>query len=356
MYQSFTIKNFRCFRELTISPLQRINLIAGMNNVGKTALLEAIFLHLGPNNPQLSLVINAIRGIEQFALEPEEIWGWLFYDKHINDAMELTSQDKRGKRRSLQIRLAETEASTLVPPDNGGIPSSGVASPTTAISSRGLILEYRDASRQPSTSRAYLTAEGKLQVERAQLEPYPLGVFLGARVRAFKDDADRFSKLDRVGRLDEVLSTVKLLEPRLRRLALLMTGGVPMVNGDIGLEELVPVPLMGEGIVRLLSIVLSIANARGGTVLIDEIENGLHYSLMVKVWKAIAHAARESKAQIFATTHSWECIKAAHEAFTDGDSYDFRLHRLERVDDEIKAVTYTQRMLDTAIATGLEVR
>lgn len=51
------------------------------------------------------------------------------------------------------------------------------------------------------------------------------------------------------------------------------------------------------------------------------IENGLHYSTMVEVWKAIAEAARRAETQIFATTHSWECIKAAHEAFTADDTY-----------------------------------
>ena len=62
MLTSFILKNFRCFRELEMTPLDRVNLIAGKNNTGKTALLEAIFLHLGPNNPRLSLTLHALRG------------------------------------------------------------------------------------------------------------------------------------------------------------------------------------------------------------------------------------------------------------------------------------------------------
>ncbi len=60
--------------------------------------------------------------------------------------------------------------------------------------------------------------------------------------------------------------------------------------------------------------------------------------------------------QIFATTHSWECITAAHEAFSSSEEYDFRLHRLDRVGEDIQAVTLDQEMLDTAIKAGLEVR
>lgn len=60
---SFTVENFRCFKKLTIEPLERINLIGGTNNVGKTTLLEAIYLHFGINNVELPLMLNENRGI-----------------------------------------------------------------------------------------------------------------------------------------------------------------------------------------------------------------------------------------------------------------------------------------------------
>jgi AAA15 family ATPase/GTPase len=113
---------------------------------------------------------------------------------------------------------------------------------------------------------------------------------------------------------------------------------------------------MGEGIGRLLSIILAIANAKGGTILIDEIENGLHYSVLSNVWKAIADAARRADVQIFATTHSLECIRAAHEAFESSDKYDFRYHRLERIKDEIRSVTYDQENLAISDEMNLEMR
>lgn len=64
MYSSFEVRHFRCFRDLTITGLDRVNLIAGVNNVGKTAILEALFLHCGAYNPELAIRINAFRGIE----------------------------------------------------------------------------------------------------------------------------------------------------------------------------------------------------------------------------------------------------------------------------------------------------
>jgi AAA15 family ATPase/GTPase len=119
---------------------------------------------------------------------------------------------------------------------------------------------------------------------------------------------------------------------------------------------MLPLVLMGQGLGRFASILLRIANARNGVVMVDEIENGFHYSVMEKVWRAIGEAARRFDVQVFATTHSWECIGAAHRAFEAAKTYDFRLHRLDRVDGDIEAVVYDQKMLSTAMATDLEVR
>ena len=186
--------------------------------------------------------------------------------------------------------------------------------------------------------------------------PFP-AFFLPARMRiSLTEDTERFGKLEIIGRQDVLLKALQVIEPRLRRLAVVVAGGVPMMHGDIGLGRLVPLPVMGEGMARLASLVLAVGNASNGVVLVDEIENGLHYSILPKVWRAIGEVAREFNTQVFATTHSLECIVAAHRAFAESGTYDFRLHRLERVDETIRAITYDQETLGAAIEVGLEVR
>ncbi len=147
-----------------------------------------------------------------------------------------------------------------------------------------------------------------------------------------------------------------MLEPRLKRLAMVMLAGQPVLHGDIGTGRLLPLPVMGEGMIRLASLALFVANAPNGVVLVDEIENGLHWTVLTKVWTAIADAAREFNTQIFATTHSHECIVAAHNAFVESGLYDFRLHRIDRTDGGIRAVTYDEETLAAAIEINLEVR
>jgi AAA15 family ATPase/GTPase len=149
-----------------------------------------------------------------------------------------------------------------------------------------------------------------------------------------------------------------VIEPRLQRLAVVVVADTPVIHGDIGEGRLFPLPVMGDGMTRLLSLVVAMGNAPKGVVLVDEVENGLHHSVLEKVWQTIAEAARQFEVQVFATTHSFECIAAAHRAFGAdlGFEYDFRLHRLERVNGNIVAKTYDRDALRAALEMGLEVR
>src|SRR5690349_15267365 len=90
--QSVRIRNFRGFEDILLDGIQQVNLITGMNNVGKTALLDAIFVQLAPNNPELLLRTNGFRGIERADAEAEEVWGGFFYDRQIDRNIEITTK------------------------------------------------------------------------------------------------------------------------------------------------------------------------------------------------------------------------------------------------------------------------
>jgi hypothetical protein len=354
MYQSFRIKNFRGFRDLTLDSLERVNLIAGQNNVGKTALLEAIFLHLGPNNPELSLRVNSWRGFQPLSPSADEVWAPLFHDLDTKTVITLEGNLQPIGRAELRLSLAvpETVRLTTAETENGEF-ASGM---TTIPSMRQLKLEYTVENAPPVVSWATVMAQGEIRMQSAPISRILPASFNSTAFHSAREDADRLSALARTKRREEVLDILRILEPRLQHLEVQSFAGMSVIMGDIGLSEFLPIGMMGEGLTRLLSIILAILSVRQGVVLIDEVENGLHYSVMSKVWRAIAQAARASDVQVFATTHSWECICAAHEAFTSDSLYDFRLHRLEWANGDIRAVSLDQEMLDTAIKAGLEVR
>jgi hypothetical protein len=389
MFEHFVIKNFRCFSGLHLKQLCRVNLIAGKNNTGKTALLEAIHLHNSPNNCQLPVLINKHRGV----VEPEKAFsnviGWLFYGMHPETGLDLSSFDEKGINRTLSMYVLDGATARarfgeavkeLVEAMPGGQWNMVLG---------GLVLRYEQTGEQPRFSWAAPTQFGTGMTWVSGRIPWSIpSVFLASGISSQDQDVKFFGEVELAKRQDEVLPALRILEPQLQKLALVPLISNPalfatrpvsslsplssispgsqaspvlqsdeaMIHGDIGLPRLVPLPFMGEGTRRLLSIVLAIANARGGVVLIDEIENGLHYSVMKDVWKAIALAARQMDVQVFATTHSWECIQAAHHAFKEEGPYELAYYRLDRTKDGIEVKSMDEQMLTRIEATDLEVR
>ena len=360
MYRAFTVKNFRCFEYLSVEPLEQVNLIAGRNNVGKTALLEALFLSYGPNNPELSLRINVFRGVRHFVANPDDTWGRLFFAGDRTQPIEIQTLDESGRTAHLRIRLGEPTGPQETPA--GGEPGegpNGMALASTDRGSRSLVLEYEAAAGTTQVSHGSIVADGNRLVvrsDRADVVEVAPAVFIAARARFPAEDAGRFSRVRKSRQHDKLLDALKLLEGRLESVDLLLSGGQPLIHGDIGLGELLPLAYMGEGMGRLTSILLGIAAAEGGCLLVDEIENGFHHSVMTDVWRAIGRAAAEYRTQVFATTHSRECIFAAHEAFKSGPRYNLAVHRLELTKNRAKAISYGRDSLEAARKKNTEIR
>ena len=375
MLRSFTARNFRCFRDFTIDSLDRVNLIVGSNNVGKTALLEALWIHHCRNNPELGIHVNMVRGMDRppvsITIDRREPMLDLFYNFDRDVKIDLEGQgDWEGSPQTLRIYI-ESERSyeislvqrilpgQLVPP---GLPRpSGEASQEAGPMwnsplGPSIVFHYADELGNKFESKAIISGTD-MRFMRAPEPPIPAGVFVPSRGRTNHiEDADRFGNLEVSGREKEIVDLLTHVEPRLKRLAVILLNGSPTLHGDIGMDRLVPLPLMGDGMGRLLTMGLAIANVPGGVVLVDEFENGLYYAAMPRVWKAIAAFARKYDVQVFATTHSEECVRAAHKAFGEDELYDFRLHRIDRETGELRAVTYDRKALNATLRTGLEFR
>lgn len=353
MFQNFVVKNFRCFGSLLLKPLARVNLIAGKNNTGKTALLEAIRLLCDPTDSLLPTKINEGRGIEDPAKVFAEFWAWFFHDRNPAHQVELSCQDDEGKTHTVRIYLTDIatarSGSAGVPESPANFPGQGwhANSPCLVVKYEGSGGEARIVWVIGAYGEAWYTPK----------EGWRVGCeFVGSGLPSAERDVRNFSGLEIESRLGELMPSLQVLEPRLKKLSLAVLGERPVIHGDIGLSRLVPIPLMGEGVRRLLSILLATYHTPRGVVLVDEIENGLHFSVMKDVWLAIASAARDADIQVVATTHSWECIEAAHEAFKESGPYEFRYHRLDRRGEVIVVKTLDEGMLDAVEKSDLEVR
>ena len=360
MYNSFKVKNFRGFESLEINNLSRINLIAGLNNVGKTALLEALFLYGGAYNPALTITLNKLRGIDTITVESatdKTPWDSYFYNFKIEKQIEFIGVDDANRHRILKLKVARPPMEEIIDRKslNRGEISSNESQKLIGINSVILELEFEETGKKKGKSILVVDAKG---IRSPVIRPPPFQTaFLSSRSRpSVIESAERFGNLEMIGKHEILQEALKVFEPRLRRLSVLVIGGVPMIHGDIGLNRLLPLPQMGDGMTRLADVILAIGNAPNGIVLVDEIENGIHHSTMSNIWRTIDRASQLFNTQVFATTHSLECIKAAHSAFKENDEYDLKVHRLERTDATVRALTYGKDELDAAFEIMLEVR
>jgi hypothetical protein len=356
MFTSLSIENFKGFKRLELDSLQRVNLIVGPNNSGKTALLEALFLLIGEANLLNVGRISGFRGVGRAQGDPNEVadWFWLhiFNRFQIDQAVMIGGTRSDGSHRQIRLHLAR-RASTPVVFDEQT--TSNGQSATRGLSSYTLEIEFTSSAGEGRTARMIIDQQGSRQ-EPPPAEPVVPGYFQSSRGGSLEDDARIFSMLEVEREPTDVIDVLRILEPRLARVRTVAGAGGTLIYGDIGIGRMLPFALMGEGLVRLTSHLVRIATAPHGVFLVDEIEIGLHHSVLEKVWAAIAEAARRFDVQVFATTHSWECIQAAHRAFQESGTYDLGLFRLDRVEEDTRAVTFDAEMLGTAVEMNLEVR
>lgn len=131
---------------------------------------------------------------------------------------------------------------------------------------------------------------------------------------------------------ENTAAALRLVEPAIQRIAI--SGGGDATTAQVllrGAASPVPLGTLGEGVVRILALALYFAKTPGGFLLIDEIENGLHWSVMPRIWRFLVETARMLDVQVFATTHSKDCVEAIAELHREDPQLaaDIRVHRLE---------------------------
>ncbi len=348
MFEELRIRHFRLFEELRIGSLGRINVLTGRNNSGKTTLLEAILQLCGGGHQGGVLASNQMRELIQPGASPSD-WattrfGHIFHKLDTSTTISVEGQHSAQGKLSLEIAFA-SDGRIKIPLGNGqdATPIEGPDATLRHV--------FRQSGRQAIETTLRCTADGFDASEQKGLPPFPVSI-LTTRNGNVREDADRFSALRRRKEHNVVREALQKIEPRLIDLEINSGRGEPMIFGDIGLPELVPLNVMGEGMVRVARLVLSIATSPKGVVLADEIENGIHHSAMEKVWAAVSRAASEYDTQVFATTHSLECVHAAHRAIPEGL---MRLHRLQP-DTGQASVAYGTDEIEAAVRHNIEVR
>ena len=350
MYKSFRVKNFRCFKDLQINDLGRVNLIAGKNNTGKTALMEAALMLSSPLTPNLLLDLLSSRGIIDSDKNRRDVWQQIFYGLDTTCEINLYGVERNSYERSRCLSIIELASMESNPQhlanyiqrakEIGYFRDGYVDTRGTSM----LVYSFSFPNSESGLTSVYLASKPELPFYTSNSADISFVYFPAEARRNPQERANVFSTIELHGELPKLISYLEILEPNLTDMRLLSLSGNLTIWGRVDSHQ-IPLRLMGTGINRFADIAMSIMVEKPQVIFIDEVENGIHCSAQSDIWKAINEVSEAMDIQVFATTHSLEMIRAAYEAFSEDEKLDeFRYHRLSRSrkSGELRATTYNE--------------
>ena len=351
-----TIKGFRGIDQLTIPRLGRVTLLAGKNGVGKTTVLEAV--HLFAARGRFSSLSDLLSSREEVHFGS---------DNNGDGTSELDAL-------SLFHRSVSEETTLLIGPGNA---SEQLRIEMTSLAKfRSTLLNLADPVPGLSVSfrgkrqvRWFIPSGGLNDFSRSQRlpendepEPRLTCELLGPDVLGENDLARFWDKVALTDNEQRAVSALQLIAGSSVTGVALVGDGRPNASGRrtvvrvTGYDLPVPLKSLGDGAVRLYGIALALANSRGGLLLIDEAENGIHHTAQYETWKLVLQTALANEVQVLATTHSWDCVRGFAYAAAEFEDGEGMLIRLDRDNRGLRAVEYSKEGLLTAAEQGIEVR
>ena len=340
-YQTISIAHFRGIEHVALHGLKQVNLIVGKNNSGKTSLLEAFFLLAGMSDPRLAIAINQFRDL---SLNADSDFKYIFNKLDFTVPIQFAGTIDGTTRCATFAPLYEATRKIKIREDKT---DEEIALSRTNQNVDGLQITFRTSENPEETSTLSIKNE-TISVSESYKEQLDCK-YLHIKTRLDQMPKD-ISNIIIKKRMDTIVQVLREIEPNLIDIRM---GNNENIYFDIGADELVPINIMGDGIRRTLSVLSSIYEMEHGILLIDEIENGLHYSCLKIFWKAILTAAKLFDVQIIATTHSYECIEALVSVETENC---ISLYRTEKKNNKVKTVHIDAETLLTSLKENYEVR
>lgn len=374
MIRELQLQNFRGFPQYKLASLGRVNLLVGTNNSGKTSLLEAVELLLAHGDPRTIWISLSRRGERVFGddergVSSEFDISHLFYG-HTPDfgsSFSIVSQNDVSSQRLtgsiLEVRADETGQERM-PVIDGQL---------TFELPAGLHLEWisstqSEATHIPLTGRFGVSMDAiRRRMQRPQENRTPVA-FVTTESLSEDEVIAALSGVVLDPEEDFVLQAMRIIDPSIERIAPVIDaratpnfptrysqrGGVVVKSRDI--KGRIPIGTMGDGIWHLLSLALSLVRARGGVLLVDEIDTGLHYSVMEDMWRLVQKTAQRLDVQVFATTHSSDCWKALASVCSREKTVGSEVS-IQRIEPhKAEAIVLPENEIVIAAEQGMEVR
>ena len=314
MIHSLALENYRSFEQYELRDLARVNLLVGPNNSGKTSVLEAVHL-LGSRGHPLVLTNSAARrGELQSRVDDDGRRVSRTPLHHHFHGHQLTpgtyfSVTSNGSLGAVRMQIEEAEVDQT--PDLFEIESATIAPLALRIHQGAEKFQVLPLAEDGSVEWSSI-ARMRRAFEAGKTVPI---TFVAAESLQVGEMAGVWDQVIVHGREFEVVEAMRILQEDLRSIHFLTGDRVGRATTPAGIvlglqagSPRVPIGSFGDGMRRLLALSLSLVRAAQGFLLIDEIDTGLHWTVMEAMWKLVVETAVQSSIQVFATTHSLDCI------------------------------------------------
>ncbi len=338
-----TIERYKGIKSLHLDNLQRVNVLLGNNNCGKSSIMEAILIMMGESKRTLPIEINLDCNYQS---QDKENIALFFHNMDTSVPIHIAAKFDDNRDRDLSIKFYEKSDSQNVKFSDSGSTTLN----TEPILPYGLEFEYKlgDAifnSRIPS-AKFSISKKGNIPSGKTiyMISPY-----------YFYDSICLFNNITEKEKAG-IIEVLRHIEPNIKD----VVTEDNQVMLDVGLQRMIPMNWCGEGIRKLFSLITFMYDAKGGILLIDEAEDDIYYTSMEILWKDLLNASKELNVQVFVITQSKDVLESLNSILTDeliDSQSDVNIYTLRKeLNDEVSAYLYGYSAFSHVLNQGVDIR
>lgn len=359
MITKVKVENFRCFEQFTMTGIKPITFIGGRNNSGKSAFLEAVILAKGFRSMRL---IGALQNIREnrpgMKFSMNTLWEPFFFDFSKTDKFRIKLLNDESLEVDLTVGKIFDDGELFA--NNQGIFDSRMPLYNNMKRIKHIIAECKGADEYKCTVdlvNDVFQMNVEPRIEEAKTNEVAI-YYSSTQKNNSTGVAEWISKMIFADNKSLLVELLQIFEKDIADIITVTDNKEPYAYVVMKDKRKISLNYMGDGINKALDLLMNILDAPHGVVLVDEIENGLHYSVYEKVLSLYFEAAAKVGCQLFLTTHSVNILKAAVQIMKDaGRLNEVGYQRMDFSRSVRKAFCFSGEELDHALNhNGMEIR